>query len=54
MWIGVWSFCRQHQINVFVVGKESQSIAQYQHEFEKIGVRLLLVANASDLSFIRQ
>jgi carbamoylphosphate synthase large subunit len=45
-------FCRQHQINVFVVGKEAQSIAQYQHEFEQIGVRLSLVADASTLSLL--
>ncbi len=45
-------FCSQHQINVFVVGKEAQSIAQYQHEFEQIGVRLLLVANAATLALL--
>lgn len=45
-------FCSQHKIDVFVVGKESQSIAQYQHEFEKIGVRLLLVANEATLALL--
>jgi carbamoylphosphate synthase large subunit len=46
------SFCSQHQINVFVVGKEAQTIAQNQHQFEQIGVRLLLVADAPTLALL--
>ncbi len=45
-------FCQQHQIAVFVVGKEAQAIAQYQHLFEQIAVRLLLVADAPTLALL--
>lgn len=45
-------FCQQHQIAVFVVGKEAQTIARYQTLFEQIGVRLLLVANAETLDLL--
>ena len=46
------AFCQQHHINVFVVGKEAQTIAKYQAEFEQIGVRLLLVADAETLALL--
>lgn len=46
------AFCQQQRIDVFVVGKEAQNIAQNQPLFEQIGVRLLLVANADTLALL--
>ncbi|MFO1391149.1 MAG: ATP-grasp domain-containing protein [Agitococcus sp.] len=46
------AFCQQHKIDIFVVGKEAQTIAKYQSEFEQIGVRLLLVADAQTLAVL--
>ncbi len=46
------SFCQQQQVDVFIVGKEAQSIAAYQPRFQAIGTRLMLVADAATLALM--
>lgn len=43
------AFCQQHRVEVFVVGKEAQTIAAYEQAFLAIGTRLFLVADADTL-----
>jgi glutathione synthase/RimK-type ligase-like ATP-grasp enzyme len=43
------AFCQQHRVEVFVVGKEAQTIASYEQAFLAIGTRLFLVADADTL-----
>ena len=46
------AFCQQHRVDVFVVGKEAQAIAQHEQQFLAIGTRLLLVADAQTLALM--
>lgn len=46
------AFCQQHHVDVFVVGKEAQAIAQHEQQFLAIGTRLLLVADAQTLALM--
>ena len=43
------AFCQQHSVDVFVVGKEAQTIAAYEQAFLAISTRLFLVADADTL-----
>lgn len=45
-------FCRQHHIDIFVVGKGAESIAKHQVLFTEIGVKLVLVADAHTLHLL--
>jgi carbamoylphosphate synthase large subunit len=43
------TFCQQHRVDVFVVGKEAQLMAIHEQQFLATGTRLLLVADAKTL-----
>ncbi|PTQ90757.1 ATP-grasp domain-containing protein [Agitococcus lubricus] len=46
------AFCQQHQIDIFVVGKEAICLADYQAEFLAQGTRLLVVASSETLTLL--
>ncbi len=46
------AFCQQHRVDVFVVGKGAQVIAQNEPQFLAIGTRLMLVADANTLALM--
>ena len=46
------SFCREHEINVFWVGKEAALASQHHTEFEAIGTKVLSVADYDTLTLL--
>ncbi|MFO1373416.1 MAG: ATP-grasp domain-containing protein [Agitococcus sp.] len=46
------AFCQQHKIDIFVVGKEAETIAQYQDLFRQQGVQVVLVADSDTLKLL--
>ena len=46
------TFCREQRIDVFVVGKEAQLLADYHEQFAAQGTRLMLVGDSATLKLL--
>lgn len=45
-------FCREQRIDVFVVGKEAQTLADYREQFAAQGTRMMLVGESATLTLL--